>query len=110
LDCFGSGEDGDEELYPAGGKDGGKADWVGDIRLPNDWYEVVIAVVAVGPLAIGVKYSVCELRRRVDGDGERATFSFETPEPPCLDFAWANFASLEAGRSAKDVVGLSAAV
>lgn len=87
LDCFGSGEDGDEEVCPAGGKDGGKADWAGEIRLPNVWYDVVIAVVAVGPLAMGVRYSVCEVRRSVDGDGERVTFSFGTPEPPCLDFA-----------------------
>ena len=68
-------------------KDEGKVDRVGEIRLLSDWYEVVIAVVAVGPLAIGVRYSVCELRRSVDGDGERATLGFGTPDPPCLDFA-----------------------
>ena len=113
LDGFGSGDDGlgDEGFSPAGGKDGGKADWAGERRLPNVWYEVVIAVVAVGPLAMGVRYSVCELRRSVDGDGddERATFSFGSPGPPCLDFA-ASFASLEVGRSPEDAAELSAAV
>ena len=87
FDCLCSGEDGDEELCPAGGKDGGKADWAGERRLPNVWYDVVMAVVAVGPLAMGVRYSVCEVRTSVDGDGERGTFSFGTPEPPCLDLA-----------------------
>lgn len=110
FDCFGSGEDGDEGFSPAGGKDGGKADWAGERRLPKVWYEVVIAVVAVGPLAMGVRYSVCEVRRSVDGDGddERATFSFGSPGPPCLDFA--SFASLEVGRSPEDAAELSAAV
>jgi len=87
LDCFGSGEEGDEGSCPAGGKDGGRADWAGERRLPKDWYDVVIAVVAVGPLAMGVRYSVCEVPTSVDGDGELAVFSFGTPEPPCLDFA-----------------------
>lgn len=32
--------------------------FVGSVRLYNDWYEVVIAVVTEEPLAIGVKYSV----------------------------------------------------
>lgn len=87
LDCFGSGEEGDEGSCPAGGKDGGRADWAGERRLPKDWYDVVIAVVAVGPLAMGVRYSVCEVPTSVDGDGELAVFSFGTPEPPCLAFA-----------------------
>jgi len=30
----------------------------GDTRLIRDWYDVVMAVVAVGPFAIGVRYSV----------------------------------------------------
>jgi hypothetical protein len=36
------------------GNEGGRPDMPREIRLPKDWYEVVIAVVAVGPLAIGV--------------------------------------------------------
>jgi len=110
LDCLGSGEEGEEGLFPAGGNEGGRADWDGERRLPNDWYEVVIAVVAVGPLAMGVRYSVCEVRRRVDGDGERAAVSFKTPGPPCLDFSWASFASLEVRRSLEDAAEASGAV
>jgi len=87
LDCLGSGEDGVGGLCSAGGKDGGRADWAGKRRLPNVWYDVVIAVVAVGPLAMGVIYSVCEVPTSVEGDGELAVFSFGTPEPPRLDFA-----------------------
>lgn len=41
-----------------GGVDGGNADQECGMRFPSDWYEVVIAVVAVGPLAIGVTYLV----------------------------------------------------
>lgn len=40
----------------------------GDFRLCNDWYEVVIAVVAVGPLAIGVRYSVRDSGSFFTGD------------------------------------------
>lgn len=89
LDCLGSGEDGDERLCTPGGKDGGRADWAGERRLPNDWYDVVMAVVAVGPLAMGVMYCVCEVPTSVDGDGELTVFvfSFGSPEAPCLDFA-----------------------
>ena len=36
------------------GNEGGRPDMPREIRLPKDWYEVVIAVVAVGPLPIGV--------------------------------------------------------
>ena len=86
LDCLGSGEDGDSGSCP-GGKDGGRADWVGERRFPNVWYDVVIAVVAVGPLAIGVRYSVCEVPTSVDGVVELAAFGFGAPEPPCFDFA-----------------------
>ena len=64
-----------------------------------------MAVVAVGPFAMGVRYSVCVVRRRVDGDGDRAGEGFD---PPCLDFA--NFASLEAGRSPEELGALSGAV
>jgi len=87
LDCLGSGDDADEEIYPPGGNDGGKAERAGEIRWFNDWYEVVIAVVAVGPFAMGVRYSVCVLRRRVDGDKDRAGVGFDIPALPCLDFA-----------------------
>ena len=85
-------------------------DCVGERRLLNDWYEVVIAVVAVGPLAIGVRYCVCELGRCVDGEDELATLGLEDPEPPCLAFAFASFASLEVGRSPEDATDASAAV
>ena len=85
-------------------------DWVGESRLLNDWYDVVMAVVAVGPLAIGVRYSVCEPGRGVEDEGELETLGFEAPAPPCLAFAWANFASLEVGRSPDDAADASAAV
>jgi hypothetical protein len=39
-----------------------------DFRLWSDWYEVVIAVVAVGPLAIGVRYSVRDSGSSFTGD------------------------------------------
>lgn len=38
-----------------GGNEGGRPDMPRDIRLPKDWYEVVIAVVAADPLPIGVR-------------------------------------------------------
>lgn len=56
LDCAdvvetGEGVDLDSSV---GGNEGGRPDMPRDIRLPKDWYEVVIAVVAVGPFPIGV--------------------------------------------------------
>ena len=60
-------------------KDGDKAEREGKIKWFNGWYEVVIAVVAVGPFAMGVRYSVYVVRRMVDGDSDCA--------PPCLGFA-----------------------
>lgn len=39
---------------------GGGSEREGFARLARLWYVVVIAVVAVGPFAIGVKYSVCD--------------------------------------------------
>jgi len=38
-----------------GGNEGGRPETLRGVRLPNDWYEVVIAVVAVGPFPIGVR-------------------------------------------------------
>jgi hypothetical protein len=53
----------------------------GSVRLYNDWYEVVIAVVTVGPFAIGVRYSVV-------GFGNRGALLIST-------FAWANSANFD---------------
>ena len=52
-------------LSTDGSEDGGKAG--SEIRCLNDWYEVVIAVVAVGPFAIGVRYSVRVECTKADG-------------------------------------------
>lgn len=56
-----------------------------------------MAVVAVGPLAIGVRYSVRVVLRRLSGDGERG-FAFEV-DVVRFTFACANRASLEGARS-----------
>lgn len=67
---------------------GGKAGITvrGDLRLWSDWYDVVMAVVAVGPLAIGVRYSVWEsgssFRLALDG-------FVEGIQGPCWAFAFA---------------------
>ena len=72
------------ELIGAGSKAGSTVR--GDLRLWSDWYEVVMAVVAVGPLAIGVRYSVWEsgssLRLALDG-------FVEGIQGPCWAFAFA---------------------
>jgi hypothetical protein len=71
------------------------------VRLPNDWYEVVIAVVAVGPFPIGVTYLVRVLcswasgnrDRRVASEGDRTQettvsgfrFAFDCASSESLD-------------------------
>lgn len=43
-------------------------------RLWRDWYDVVMAVVAVAPFAIGVRYSVCDFGSSFGGGtGTRGT-------------------------------------
>ena len=65
FDCFGpdtfrSDWTGDLTSEAGGGYKfvGGIFIWFFESKPLSDWYEVVIAVVAVGPLAVGVKYSV----------------------------------------------------
>ena len=75
FDCFGS--DGFDEAAPPEGTlgevvlgsgatvgwDGGYFSWFLERRPLRDWYDDVIAVVAVGPFAVGVRYSVVVLGR-----------------------------------------------
>jgi hypothetical protein len=56
-DCEGDVETGEEvdlDSSVEGWKEDGRPETPRGIRLPKDWYEVVIAVVAVGPFPIGV--------------------------------------------------------
>ena len=54
VDFVETGEGVDLDSSVGGGNEGGRPETPRDIRLPKDWYEVVIAVVAVGPFPIGV--------------------------------------------------------
>lgn len=54
ADVVETGEGVDLDSSVGGGNDGGRPETSRCMRLPNDWYEVVIAVVAVGPFPIGV--------------------------------------------------------
>lgn len=56
LDGFGAPPEGVLGVWCGGGNEGGRRG--NAARSDNDWYVVVIAVVAVGPLATGVRYSV----------------------------------------------------
>lgn len=106
-DVVGAGEGADLDSSVGGGNEGGRPDTPRDIRLPKDWYEVVIAVVAVGPFPIGVTNLVRTLcscasstrDRRVVADGGRtqetivsggcfafdcaSSASFDCPREPC---------------------------
>lgn len=74
------------------------------MRLPNDWYEVVIAVVAVGPFPIGVTNLVrvlCSLAsgnrdRREVADGGRTQETIVSGF--CFAFDCASNASLDVPR------------
>jgi hypothetical protein len=55
ADVVETGEGDDLDSSVGGGNEGGRPEPPRDIRLPKDWYEVVIAVVAVGPFPIGVR-------------------------------------------------------
>ena len=87
------------------GNEGGKPDMPREIRLPKDWYEVVIAVVAVGPFPIGVTNLVlisCSWAssiwdRRVVADGGRTQETIVSGF--CFDLDCANSASLDGPRA-----------
>lgn len=54
-----------------GGNEGGRPETPRGVSLPNDWYEVVIAVVAVGPFPIGVTNLVRVLCSWASGNRDR---------------------------------------
>lgn len=58
----------------------------------------MIAVVAVPPLAIGVRYSVCDLCVASPGKGAGEDRFAGGIHCPCWAFAWASCASFEVGR------------
>lgn len=52
-------------------------------RSDSDWYVVVMAVVAVGPLAIGVRYSVWVWRSVSPDGGTTGFFGLGIQGPWC---------------------------
>lgn len=70
----------------------------GSVRLYNDWYEVVIAVVTDEPFAIGVRISVCSGGKWFAGGGRGAKLVKSLLALFDSAFAWANRASLEGCR------------
>ena len=87
-----------------GGNEDGRPDMPREIKLPKDWYEVVIAVVAVGPLPIGVRnlvWILCSWASstrdlRVVADGGRTQETIVSGF--CFAFDCANNASLDGPR------------
>jgi len=87
-----------------GGNEGGRPDMPRDIRLPKDWYEVVIAVVAAGPFPIGLTNLVRILcswasstrDRRAVADGGRTQETIVSELPFAFDCA--NSASFDGPR------------
>lgn len=77
-----------------GGNEGGRPDMPRAIRLPKDWYEVVIAVVAADPFPIGVTNLVrilCSCAssrrdRRAVADGGRTQVTMVSPFCFCFAF------------------------
>jgi hypothetical protein len=88
----------------SGGNEGGRPETPRGIRLPNDWYEVVIAVVAVGPFPIGVTNLVRVLCSWVSGNRDRRAaaeggFTQETIVSGFCFFDCASRASLDDPRT-----------
>lgn len=105
VDVVETGEGVDLDSSVGGGNEGGRPETPRGIRLPNDWYEVVIAVVAVGPFAIGVRNLVRVLCSWVSGNRDRrvAVEGGLTQETivsgVCFAFDCASCASLDAPRT-----------
>ena len=104
ADVVETGEGVDLDSSVGGGNEGGRPETPRGIRLPSDWYEVVIAVVAVGPFATGVRNLVRTLCSWVSGNRDRrvAVDGGRTQETIvsgfCFAFDCASSASLDGPR------------
>ena len=104
ADVVGAGEGVDLDSS-VGGNEGGRPETPRCMRLPKDWYEVVIAVVAVGPFPIGVTNLVRILCSWASGNRDRRVvadggFTQETIVSGfCFAFDCASNASFDGARA-----------
>ena len=104
ADVVETGEGVDLDSSVGGGNEDGRPEASRCMRLPSDWYEVVIAVVAVGPFPIGVTNLVrllctCasgNLDRRMVADWGRTQEAIDSGF--CFAFDCASNASLDGPR------------